>query len=301
MFSYYPCRAMKVFRSHQMISGFLLESPVDGLPALEHCGEALCCSRHVLRPHFHAGYEFVYITRGHAFWKVGDRPVHQQMGDLFITYPRELHETDGEPGIEFHLLWIGLDLRKLGREGRRLEALLAARRPALLPQCHEMEGVLRGIAMQASGDRPVRERIILQYLRTFVNLVEQRVRMAEAATPPQPNALHSHPVHRALDFMRGNLDRRVSLRELARAATGGSVARFCERFRREVGVAPGTHHLRLRLDEARLALRQPDARVTQVAMRFGFSSSQHFSTAFRTMFGVTPRAWQAGARAKQRG
>lgn len=297
----YIFRLMKVFRSHQMISGFLLENPVDGLPALEHCGEALCCSRHVLQPHFHAGYEFVYITRGRAFWKMGDRPVHQQMGDLFITYPRELHESDGEPGIEFHLLWIGLDLKKLGREGRRLETLLAARRPALLSQCHEMEGVLRGIALQASGERPVRERIILQYLRTFVSLVEQRVRMAEATGPAKRGALLSHPVHRALDFMRGNLDRRVSLRELSRAATGGSVARFCERFRREVGVAPGTHHLRLRLDEARLALRHPEARVTQVAMRFGFSSSQHFSTAFRRMFGVTPRAWRAGVRTKRRG
>ncbi len=285
---------MKALRTHQILSGFFLENPVEALPAITHCGEALCSSHHQLTPHAHTGFEFVYISRGQAFWRIKDTLLHQRMGDLLITYPREVHDTDREPGVEFYLNWIGLDLDQLGREGRKLAALLRADRPHLLTHCHEMEAVLRGIYAQMVAARPLRDRVILQYLKTFLRLLEQRLSLSATPVAALSVGPYSAATGRALAFLRENLDRRASVQELAAAATGGSVARFCARFRREVGVAPGAYHLRLRLDAARQALRQPESRVTHVAMRYGFSSSQHFSTAFLRAFGVTPRAWQTG-------
>ncbi len=39
---------MRAERSHQLLSGFFLENPLPGLPALTHCGEALVSPRHRL-------------------------------------------------------------------------------------------------------------------------------------------------------------------------------------------------------------------------------------------------------------
>ncbi len=284
---------MKALRHHQMISGFFLEQPVAAIPAILHCGEALCSRRHQLRPHTHDGFEFVYISRGHAFWRVRGQSIQQRMGDFLVTYPREQHATAAEPGVEFYLLWIGLDLDRLGREGRRLAAALRAQDVTLLQHCHELEGVMRGIFAQAAAQRPLRDRVIRQYLGTFMRLLEQRLRLSAEAAGAGAE-VYSPATNRALDFMRDNLDRRTPVRELVKKAAAGSATRFCARFKREVGLAPGAHYLRLRLDAARQALRQPETSVTDVAMRYGFSSSQHFSTAFRRLFGVTPRAWQAG-------
>lgn len=283
---------MKALRHHQMISGFFLENPVAAIPAILHCGEALCSRRHQLRPHTHDGFEFVYISRGHAFWRVRGRAIQQRMGDFLVTYPREQHATAAEPGVEFYLLWIGLDLDRMSREGRRLAAALRARDVTLLQHCHEMEGVMRGIFTQAASERPLRDAVIRQYLATFMRLLEQRLRLTGETAAGA--GIYSPATDRALEFMRGNLDRRTPLRELVGKSTGGSYTRFCAKFKQEVGLAPAAHYLRLRLDAARQALRQPDASVTGVAMRYGFSSSQHFGTAFRRLFGVTPRAWQAG-------
>lgn len=288
---------MKALRHHQMISGYFLERPVAAIPAILHCGEALCSRRHELQPHMHDGFEFVYISRGHAFWRVRGQAIQQRMGDLLVTYPREQHATAREPGVEFHLLWIGLDLDRLGREGRRLAAALRARDVTLLQHCHEMEGVMRGIFTQAATPRPLRAGVIRQYLGTFMRLLEQQLQLAGVTAAGA--GVYSPATDRALEFMHANLDRRTPLRELAGRSTGGSFTRFCARFKREVGLAPGAHYLRLRLDAARQALRQPDATVTAVAMRYGFSSSQHFGTAFRRLFGVTPRAWRAGRPAAQ--
>lgn len=284
---------MKALRSHQMISGFFLEQPVAELPQILHCGEALCSSRHQLKPHAHAGFEFVYITRGHAFWQVRGETVQQCMGDFLVTYPREQHATAAEPGVEFHLLWMGLDLEAMGPAGRRLAARLRKDGVSLLAHVHELEPVMRGILSQAAAERPLRVSVIRQYLGVFFRLLEQRLAQTPGETAaPADAGLNSPATQRALEFLHEQRDRRVAVQEVARRVTAGSVTRFCARFKKEVGVAPGEYHLQLRLHEARQALRQPEARITHVAMRYGFSSSQHFSTAFRAMFNLTPRAWQ---------
>ncbi|MBS0664041.1 MAG: AraC family transcriptional regulator [Verrucomicrobia bacterium] len=283
---------MRAERTHQILSGFFLENPLPGLTALTHCGEALVSPRHRLKPHAHRGFEFVYLSRGRAYWRIRDEVVPQRLGDLLVTFPREIHDTGREPGVECYVNWLGLDLEGLGRDGRRVAALLRARRVRVVPDCHEIEAVLRGLHAQLATARPRRGAVVRQYLRTFLALLEQR--LSRPGRGEVPGGVRSATTERALGFLRDNVDRRTAVRELAAAARGGSVARFSARFRREVGLTPAAYHLRQRLDAARQALRQPESRVTHVALRYGFSSSQHFSTAFRRVFGVTPRAWRAG-------
>jgi AraC-like DNA-binding protein len=284
---------MRAVRDRQLISGFCLEGAVRGVPGLTHCGEAWCSSRHRLESHTHSGFEFVYVTRGQASWRVSDQLIAQKMGDLLITYPQEAHATGGGHGGDFQLLWVGLDLARMGHEGRRLLRELTRERHVLLAGCHEIEGALRGAFSQLAGNLPHKESVAAHYLRTFVRLVEQRLALAHTTSLPPPLLPYSPATQRALALMQRTLDRRAGVAELAAiAGLGRSRARFAVRFQREVGIAPGAYHLRLRLDAARQALRATDASVTQIALRYGFSSSQHFSTAFRAAFGVTPRRWR---------
>lgn len=284
---------MHAVRDPQLISGFCLEGAVDGVPGLTHCGEAWCSARHRLASHMHSGFEFVYLTRGQASWRIGDETIRQRMGDLLITYPREAHATGAGHGGDFQLLWVGLDLARMGREGARLLQTLTRERQVVLTGCHEMEGTLRGAFAQLAGNLPLKERVATHYLRTFVRLVEQRLALARTTSLPPPLLPYSPATQRALAFMQRTLDRRTNVTELAAiAAQSRSTARFARRFQREVGVAPAAYHLRLRLDAARQALRATDAPVTQLALRYGFSSSQHFAAAFRNAFGLTPRAWR---------
>ena len=105
---------------------------------------------------------------------------------------------------------------------------------------------------------------------------------------------YSYSIQKAIAYMEKNLDRRLPLSELAAVASLKQMSHFCTQFRREVGITPATHHLQLRLNAARNALRQPALDITRVAMQFGCSSSQHFSTAFQDAFGLSPRAWRKG-------
>jgi AraC-like DNA-binding protein len=286
---------MKVLRDPQIISGFVYESPVDDLPALTHCGEALCCRGHHRKPHSHAGFEFLYLARGRATWKADGIVTTQGMGDVYVAYPHEKHGTGPVPNPENHHLWLGLKLDRFGPEATRLASELRRARIRSLTGCPEVEPVLRGLVAQVVANHPDRRAAIEAYVALFITLVRQRLHAGERKIPAPTALPYSSAVHRAVTYMEQQLDRRIPLRDLAAMATARSVPHFCTQFRREVGVSPAAYHLQLRLDAARLTLRQPGFDVTKAALQHGFSSSQHFSTLFRRAYGVTPREWRAGS------
>jgi AraC family transcriptional regulator len=106
---------------------------------------------------------------------------------------------------------------------------------------------------------------------------------------------YSYAIQKALFHMKKHLDRRIPLRELAAVATAAHIGRFCTQFHEEVKMTPSAYHLQMRLDAARQALLQPSRDITSIALEYGFSSSQHFSMAFRRAFGLSPRAWRNSA------
>ncbi len=87
------------------------------------------------------------------------------------------------------------------------------------------------------------------------------------------------------------------LSRLALAAEAGVSPRQVERlFRQHLGRTPGEHYLRLRLDRARLLLRQSELSVLEVAVACGFASASHFTRAYRRAYGHAPSAERAPRR-----
>lgn len=282
---------MKIIRETTHISGFLYDQPVSDLPALTHCGEALCARGHALKTHAHTGFEFHYLSRGGPFtWQIGRQPLVHRTGEISVTYPREAHRTGPDTYPETQFLWLGLALDDCGEAGRRLARRLRATRCRLISGCWEVEPLLRGLITQVISLRPGRTEGIAAYLQTVIVLLDQQLRAdgsaGERSVSLQP---YSHAMFKAMSYLEKNLDRRIPLAELAAVAACRGVTNFCTQFRREVGEPPAAYHRRLRLRAARQALRQPAFTVTMAAFQFGFNSSQHFSTCYRQEFGTTPR------------
>ncbi len=289
---------MKIYRDpRRFISGFFYEEPVAALPALTHCGEALCFPGHRLESHRHAAFEFLYLARGTIHWQAGGRGHEQTEGDLVVFYPGEPHRTANPAERETHQLWIGLDLERLGPEGRRLARQLRRGKVRLLAHCNGVEPVLRALLRQIMTPLPLQKEALGACLRLLMILIEQQRR---GIAPGKPNVPYSDPVQKAIAYMEGALDRRIPLPELAAVAMARQVTHFCAQFRRETGTTPAAHHLNLRLMAARREMLETRESLTQIAFRHGFSSSQHFSGKFKTAFGVTPNQWRTAQAAPAR-
>lgn len=75
------------------------------------------------------------------------------------------------------------------------------------------------------------------------------------------------------------------------AKLAGTSIRYLERlFARDLRTTIGAHSLGVRLERARLLLRQSGRPILDVAVMCGFTSRSHFARAYRERFGHPPRA-----------
>jgi len=92
---------------------------------------------------------------------------------------------------------------------------------------------------------------------------------------------------RVLAHMDSHIEHPGTRAELADVA-GVSLRQLERLFRANFGVTPGAYHLRLRLEHARMLLRQTGMSIVEVAVATGFSNASHFAHAYRGAFGRTP-------------
>jgi AraC-like DNA-binding protein len=123
----------------------------------------------------------------------------------------------------------------------------------------------------------------------------------EAARPEDEDAhaaraAHPEPaVRRALEYLRDEATRNVSLDELA-AVAGLGKYHLIRRFRAATGVPPHAYQVALRVNLARRLLERGEL-AANVAAQTGFTDQSHLNRHFRRRLGLTPAQYaQAVAR-----
>jgi AraC family transcriptional regulator len=106
---------------------------------------------------------------------------------------------------------------------------------------------------------------------------------------------HASRIGDVLSYIQENLDRSLSLRELALKARY-SPYHFHRVFHAIVGESLQQHMRRLKLERAAHQLRQSHSSVTQVASWAGYFTPESFSRAFAAHFGVPPRRFREATR-----
>ncbi len=101
-------------------------------------------------------------------------------------------------------------------------------------------------------------------------------------------------INRAMDYIQNNLDKPLTLEEIARVAAF-SPFHFHRIFKALVGEPLNVFIQRLRLERAATQLLgNPHKSITEIALDHGFSGSATFARAFRKSFGMSATAWREG-------
>jgi AraC-like DNA-binding protein/ligand-binding sensor protein len=94
-------------------------------------------------------------------------------------------------------------------------------------------------------------------------------------------------VQRAREYIDKHKMEPLSLSAVAQAA-GASVFHFCKMFRKSTGLKFTDYVARVRLEDARTKLLNPNRRVSEVAYDVGFQSLTQFNRMFKRVFGQSP-------------
>jgi AraC family transcriptional regulator len=108
---------------------------------------------------------------------------------------------------------------------------------------------------------------------------------------PHRGGLAPTKLKRVLEYIDSNLDREISLTDLAEAA-GLSAAHLCNAFRHSTGKSPHQFVMHARIERAKELFRRPGLRVIDVAIASGFKNPQHFARVFRSACHLTPTQYK---------
>jgi AraC family transcriptional regulator len=112
----------------------------------------------------------------------------------------------------------------------------------------------------------------------------------EDSAVPQ-NRIRNLRVEIVIAFMNANLQRSISLTELAGVANL-SPSHLCRLFKTQTGISPGEYLRRLRMEKARHLLSTSVLSVKQIMAVAGYNSKSHFVRHFRRSFGLTPSEYR---------
>lgn len=235
--------------------------------------------------------ELCFLAGGSQAYAVGDARFPLRGGQMFLTYPNELHQgaTPFQERCRLYYLivdtvncrekFLGFpngDCAVLAQSLQEIEQRVffaGERTRELFEACFSFAGQLA----QAPEDPLLRSSLrcgLFFLLREILECSRQGV----------PG--YSPQIQAVLEYFSEHLEERLLLCDAAQAAQM-SLEQLKRRFRREVGIAPGDYLLRQKVQRAGELIRS-GCSITDAAFQLGFSSSQHFARVFKKYFGFAP-------------
>jgi AraC-like DNA-binding protein/ligand-binding sensor protein len=134
-------------------------------------------------------------------------------------------------------------------------------------------------------------RLLTFFAQQLSALVNQLVLEKQNSEPPL--------VRKAREYIQQHKMEPLSLAAVAQAS-GASVFHFCKIFKKTTGLRFTDYVGRVRLEDAKTQLLNPNRRISEIAYDVGFQSLTQFNRIFKRVFGQSPTEFRAHLGTKQR-
>ena len=208
---------------------------------------------------------------------------HLNGGDIFVTFPDEVHSSNMMPVLRSEIIWFQFDVSRpeellfldpqassdLLKRMRELKGHVFRMKtfmPSLIKDA--FQSVIRGQSPQLSAS----------YLALILNLMTEEIH-------PEENAL-SEDIRQSAQYILRNLTQQLSLDELAKLC-GLSVSSYKQKFKSQMGITP-RNYINMQKIELAKQLLESGVSVTETSMKLGFNTSSYFTTVFKKYTSQSP-------------
>lgn len=245
-----------------------------------------------LYEHIHKdSMEIVVLIKGEQTYTVSDRNYVVKSGEVFVTFPNELHSTGHYPEDKSLLYYfiINLDQISNGRIGfnnqdsRAIAQHLISMKKRVFKSSSRLLFLMDNLIMSYKSECLYKNTIIRNTVSELLLEVihcEQKESLGEKLS-----------VQPALDHISKHIYDDISVQELAEVCLL-SVSRFKMNFRKQIGLPPHEYILRHKIELAKKLLAVTDTSIKNIAHELAFSSSQYFSTVFKRFTLISPKEFR---------
>ena len=138
----------------------------------------------------------------------------------------------------------------------------------------------------------ISDRLYLESLQTMLcaHLLRHHC-STEIVTTKVSGGLSSSKLRQVIDYIQSNLERDLSLAQLANVAHVSS-HHFGKLFKQSIGLTPHQYVLKCRIERAKKLLSDRKLTLTEISLATGFCHQSHFTNAFRRCTTLTPRQYR---------
>lgn len=252
-------------------------------------------AQRVLLPHTHPGMlEICYLAKGSQEYFVGEDTFKLYGGDVFISFPNEVHGTGNVPEEKGLLYWMILKQPEEGKEYLGLhfaEAKVLFNKLLKLPLRLfkgdiECERLLQGVIRTYFKNKDILTKMELNNL-----LVSFLLHIIHSGEKKQAR-VYSERITEIIQYIDDNLFDTLDLEDLANKCNL-SVSRFKHLFKEETGIPPAEYIIRKKVEKAQGLIEKQELSIKDIAYDLGFSSPAYFSTVFKQYNGYSPTSLKA--------
>jgi len=284
-----------IHRPAGLTAGFHAHLQRAGVPGLIHAGDQRAPTSWLITLHSHEVWE-LYLQLGGppTQWSMAGEIHEVPARSLLAVPPRVPHAMAASSTAPYHFHFVALDPAAI-LPPADLHPVWRQRRPFTIADAGSLIPLSELFLREVTSQQPLRLAGLSHSAALLLIEVSRLAdgRLADGRPPGRDAAVHPG-VAAARQIIRARLADSLTISELA-ATVHLSAGYLSELFRAETGESPGRYRARLRIERARLLLRETETPVTTIAADLGFSSPQHFATAFRDDTGKTPSQFRKAA------
>lgn len=228
------------------------------------------------QPHLHKEIEIIYVVKGESEAYADRKCYHIKNGDMFISFPNQVHYYEGSTLGQYYLIIINPDtiygLKEMLYDNVPLSNVIS------LPKGNDIAKLLKR-TIKAEGD--FSETIKAGYLNQTLGLI-----MPQLDLTPRIKTDHS-TLKDILKYCTNNFTENISLDDLALNLHLNKY-HISHLFNEKLGINFNSYINMLRINTACSLLEDTDKKTADISEEVGFGSIRSFNRAFLKIMNMTP-------------
>lgn len=252
-----------------------------------------CTPSHSFGPAARSRYLFHYIISGTGILMADDSSGHTmeyqvRSGQGFMIFPNQINTYIADRELPWEYVWLEFD----GLRAKETVSLIGLSPDKPIYRAHAYD--IREVMMQEMlyiaqhGDMPPFH--LIGHLYLFLDALLRSIAPIRPAT--KAGKLRDFYVHEALTYIEQNFQNDISVENIADNC-GLNRSYFGKIFKNVVGQSPQDFLLNYRMTKAAELLKLTQLSIGDISKAVGYDSQFHFSRAFKSRYGDSPRSWRS--------
>lgn len=238
-------------------------------------------------PHLHKDLEIIYVVSGKAIATVDHKRYTLRTGDLFVSFPNQMHYYDNLESGEYIVVIFSPDI--IAGQSQFLQNNI--------PYCNVIvpsKGDIIVTALQTLKYPPEKKSVMLQ--AGWLNLLMDSL-LPKLDLSPNTSS-NTTSLRKIMNYCSEHYMEPLSLDSIAKEVNIDKY-HISHLLNKRLGMPFNTYINKLRINKACRLLEKSETRLSDLASEVGFGSTRTFNRAFESIMHMTPSEYKASFKREQ--